>query len=560
MPLHVTGDPLSILERITAGYFEGLPIADAQEMLRKRNIMITGVEHQPPEFNEHGGFESIETRMNALVPIQGQSLEMNQVSCIKQQRVGTLAQLLDASRQENGRIMNSFALKSLNPVGPAHFSSCLEALLGTEGRPFCEQHYPTNENFWERRLTRKGAQQSFPINADGLCTRFEVRRGGVWAVFDRPRFGGCKNNQIEHDSFKDKESFPSDFAATDMPDTFSHYEAVYLTPGNSLLLVPGTRTMIYAIERSICQRSYFYTTSKLTDTLSAIVHDLIAGGVVRDNSCQPYRALLLRMIHYFHEEFIVLGHNIKEFGHLPNLNSMVGLLDFLTLCNIGILFNVLDRRTYEPSTVDSLQAQEYDWNTIPDYERQRFVYARGLSLELLHWLASKFAVMDVRDNAGKMLDIETMHSSHIIQQGLYILQHLERRVEEEVKDSLCLPMANKVMLRRQLAWAMHTIPWVGTSWTEAVEKGDSSGSLNCIECDSFKSVPRDIQGGLQLPWASKKVRQMGLTAGDRFLQDELSGMVYPERTAVNRHKSSKRELDQLPLSPRNFKRRRVLEI
>jgi hypothetical protein len=72
---------------------------------------------------------------------------------------------------------------------------------------------------------------------------------------------------------------------------------------------PNTPHMVFSIEDSICCGSHFYTTSTLSDTFSALVHCLIADNVVTNTSHLPSRALLLRIIHYFHEEFIILEHD-----------------------------------------------------------------------------------------------------------------------------------------------------------------------------------------------------------------------------------------------------------
>jgi hypothetical protein len=75
------------------------------------------------------------------------------------------------------------------------------------------------------------------------------------------------------------------------------------------LMRPNTPHMVFTIEDSICRGSHFYSTSTLTDTFAGIVHCLIADNVVTNTSHYASRSLLLRMIHYFHEEFIVLGHD-----------------------------------------------------------------------------------------------------------------------------------------------------------------------------------------------------------------------------------------------------------
>jgi hypothetical protein len=74
---------------------------------------------------------------------------------------------------------------------------------------------------------------------------------------------------------------------------------------------PNTPHMVFTIEDSICHGSHFYSTSTLSDTFAGIVHCLIAENVVTNTFHYRSRSLLLRMIHYFHEELIVLEHDHK---------------------------------------------------------------------------------------------------------------------------------------------------------------------------------------------------------------------------------------------------------
>jgi hypothetical protein len=71
---------------------------------------------------------------------------------------------------------------------------------------------------------------------------------------------------------------------------------------------PNTPHMVFTIDNSNSRGSYFYSTGTLTDTFAGIVHCLITEPVVTNTSHHGSRSFLLRMIHYFHEEFIVPGH------------------------------------------------------------------------------------------------------------------------------------------------------------------------------------------------------------------------------------------------------------
>lgn len=173
--------------------------------------------------------------------------------------------------------------------------------------------------------------------------------------------------------------------------------------------------MVFTIQDSICHGLHFYATSTLTDTFAGIVHCLITENVVTNSSHFTSHSLLLHLVHCFHKEFIILKHDHRDFGHLPDLTTMPELLDFLTLCNMGILFNVLDRCTYGTpgqSYIDSLHIDQYDYNTIPEDDHQKFIYTRGLSLELIQWLSSRL-ILKSNTNPQDTLGIEDLHAHQI---------------------------------------------------------------------------------------------------------------------------------------------------
>ena len=176
---------------------------------------------------------------------------------------------------------------------------------------------------------------------------------------------------------------------------------------------------------------------------------------------------------------------------------MTGLLDFLTLCNMGILFNVLDGRTYgEPNEPypQSHYRDKYDYNTIPDNDRRAYVYARGISLDLIRWLNSKLIVTGVEGNADpqERLEIKDLQVQYITRQGLTILQYLEKWIaEEKKKEESHFPNVDMDSLENQLLWAMDTIPWMETSWSEASNENDESFFLRSLYPASGQPVPRD---------------------------------------------------------------------
>lgn len=153
----------------------------------------------------------------------------------EQQKKGTLAQILKASRRERGRILNALDLpRSLSGVTTTHYASEVSAWRATQGHPFCKDRYPTADNYWELVATR-GARSWTHIDADGLGTRFEVACGAKWIVIGRPPLSDEDMDDLNNSSFfSDRRLFTGDFAVEDASSAFWKYEALYLAPGTAL--------------------------------------------------------------------------------------------------------------------------------------------------------------------------------------------------------------------------------------------------------------------------------------------------------------------------------------
>jgi len=153
----------------------------------------------------------------------------------KQQKIGTLAQILNASRQEHGRILNALDLpRSLSGVTGTNYTSEVTAWRATQDRPFCKTNYPTADNYWELVATR-GARSWTHIDADGLGTRFEVVCGAKWIVIGRPSLTDDNTDALNsYNFFSDRRLFTGDFAVEDASSALWQYEALYLAPGTAL--------------------------------------------------------------------------------------------------------------------------------------------------------------------------------------------------------------------------------------------------------------------------------------------------------------------------------------
>lgn len=147
----------------------------------------------------------------------------------EQQKIGTLAQILNASRRERGRILNALDLpRSLAGVTTSQYNTEVSAWRTTQDRPFCKGSYPISDNYWELVATR-GARSWMHIDSDGLATRFQVMCGAKWFVVGRPPL----DDEDDH-FFADRTLFTGDFAVEDATSAAWTYEAVFLAPGEAL--------------------------------------------------------------------------------------------------------------------------------------------------------------------------------------------------------------------------------------------------------------------------------------------------------------------------------------
>jgi len=88
---------------------------------------------------------------------------------------------------------------------------------------------------------------------------------------------------------------------------------------------------------------------------------------------------------------------------LPKFNSFDDVIDFLLLCHLGILVNILDVRTYQypgcgpddPLTRKQMDhMQRNDTNALTYRTRMEFIYTRGVAYCLLDWFAESFQFYD----------------------------------------------------------------------------------------------------------------------------------------------------------------------
>ena len=209
---------------------------------------------------------------------------------------------------------------------------------------------------------------------------------------------------------------------------------------------PNTPHAVFTPEPSICHGGHFYSTSTMQDTMFGIVNTFMNPSALT-NTDHPPHAILLRRIAAFYHESLVKQQVRDGVGHLPNLTSIDGVLDLLTFCNMMIMANVLDSRTYEPATGSTKELMDlHDVNAIPAKERQQMAYARGRCWDILRWFFNKYEIYD------KELDfaIDGFHEigmGYLAHQGTTILDFKKMAIKN-LKDYVSPPISYKSLTRQ----------------------------------------------------------------------------------------------------------------
>lgn len=104
--------------------------------------------------------------------------------------------------------------------------------------------------------------------------------------------------------------------------------------------------------------------------------------------------------------------------HVPDLQEFKSFLDVVTLCNLVILMNVLDGRTYHSDESTSISAEE----------RLSCIYTRGKCIDLLNWMDQKYRLRDPFTQ-------ETDRCSWMVQEYLFHQISVIRTYKKEAENN-----------------------------------------------------------------------------------------------------------------------------
>ncbi len=177
------------------------------------------------------------------------------------------------------------------------------------------------------------------------------------------------------------------------------------------VMKPSTPYFIYAAKNTIWETHYFYCGGLMQESFHGIILHFLYSKRYSRESRPNFLKLILRMIQFHYLAFIegaiedlggsilicflyLFTHSLREDParvHLPTFTNMDSVSNFLCMCSIGILSNVLDPRTYTvPEHVKSLPnyRENSDMNGIPEEERLAYIHIRAQSFCLISWFSS----------------------------------------------------------------------------------------------------------------------------------------------------------------------------
>ena len=140
-----------------------------------------------------------------------------------------------------------------------------------------------------------------------------------------------------------------------------------------------------------------------------------------------------------------------EYLHLPNIQTLDGLLDLLSASILVILRNVLDFRTYsapdqhrdeEALLSQQLLMTKFDCNNIPSNERQTICHAWGVALTIFNWVRKHCTIRDA--NRKVLQDLP----SHCLVQILNaLLNYKAKAIQADLQGA---PHCDMDMLKAQV--------------------------------------------------------------------------------------------------------------
>ena len=174
-----------------------------------------------------------------------------------------------------------------------------------------------------------------------------------------------------------------------------------------------------------------------------LIHTFILSSVITQGEGPRLSTFIRRLVHFFHNSFVLDGLDEREMDHLPSFSSMNGVKDLFSLYAIVMFLNVLDERTYRISPFlvnlsrDDLQScQEiFDLNAIPVVERYHNCYIRGLLAGILRWFFERYSFSDCNCSQEKVDGHREILEPFLVHIGRHIVRYKRVAVKRELSNA-----------------------------------------------------------------------------------------------------------------------------
>jgi hypothetical protein len=177
------------------------------------------------------------------------------------------------------------------------------------------------------------------------------------------------------------------------------------------ILRPNTPYRVLTIQSSIYAGGLFYNTSSITQSCIGLLQSFIGPSTPYEPGLfKASRLLLARMLIHIHQQFVLDAimetspheDSPVDLVHLPDLETMGGMLAVLSLINIAELANVLHPDTYQAG--------------VHPEERMFLIHVRKLGRHILQWLNNHYVLLPA-PHAGSVIST-TRGTPHLAQSYL----------------------------------------------------------------------------------------------------------------------------------------------
>jgi len=165
--------------------------------------------------------------------------------------------------------------------------------------------------------------------------------------------------------------------------------------------------------------------------------------------------------------------------HLPDLMHFRSLVDVMALCNFCILANVLDYNTYQfplskgakPAAHELRLRTRFDYNALTPVQRRHFSYIRGIAINFMFWMDSRFSLTSKENTPEEESTIVGVWIIYLSRQVNTLLNYKQKAEEQSVRGIINCKAAD---VKRQLEYLFYDSDWVeGFSLGEEMADYDS---------------------------------------------------------------------------------------